>query len=98
MIGVDVHPHTFRHSFAINLVRTGLNLRRVQQLLGHSNLNTAQVSSTVQRRGLARGVQRGRILKCYKNEMSNCNSPKMVDMYCAMHEIGIPLPVLKSTL
>jgi integrase len=43
MIEVDSHSHTFRHSFAIRLVRSGPDLRRVQQLLGHLNLNTMQV-------------------------------------------------------
>ena len=43
MAGVDIHPHSFRHSFAINMVRQGTDLRRVQQLLGHTNLNTTAV-------------------------------------------------------
>ena len=38
MIGVDIHPHTYRHSFAINWVRQNQDLRRLQLLLGHSSL------------------------------------------------------------
>jgi len=43
MIGVNIHPHTLRHSFAINMVRGGTDLRRVQLMLGHSSLNTMAV-------------------------------------------------------
>jgi len=40
LIGRHVHPHTFRHSFAINAVRNGFDIRRLQGILGHRNLNT----------------------------------------------------------
>ncbi len=43
IVGKDVHPHTFRHSFAINCVRNGWDIRRLQQVLGHSSLNTTAV-------------------------------------------------------
>jgi len=42
-VGVEVHPHTLRHSFAINLVRHNTDIRRVQMLLGHSSLNVTSV-------------------------------------------------------
>jgi len=39
MTGVNIHPHTLRHSFAINMVRGGTDLRRVQLMLGHTSLS-----------------------------------------------------------
>ena len=41
-IGKEIHPHTLRHSFAINWVRQNQDLRRLQLLLGHSSLAVTQ--------------------------------------------------------
>jgi len=39
---LDVHPHTFRHSFAVYCLKSGMNLRTLQRILGHSSLTTTQ--------------------------------------------------------
>lgn len=36
----DVHPHTLRHSFAVFYLKSGGNIRCLQKILGHSDLNT----------------------------------------------------------
>jgi len=38
-----VTPHTFRHSCATHMIRNRANLRHVQEMLGHKNLNTTEV-------------------------------------------------------
>ena len=53
---VPIHTHSFRHYFATTLVEKGTKIRVVQELLGHSSLNTTQAYLSVTAKHLEEAI------------------------------------------
>jgi len=54
----ELTPHILRHTFAKNLVNSGVGLEQVAMLLGHSSLNTTKIYITPSQQDLQKAVEK----------------------------------------
>lgn len=67
-ISKTISPHTFRHSFATHLLQNGVDLRYIQEMLGHSSIATTEVYTHLKTEEL-----RDVILNCHpRNKEVTC--------------------------
>jgi integrase/recombinase XerD len=57
-LGEDFHAHSLRHKYGTDLLEAGANIRAVQMLMGHENLNTTEVYLSVTDAGLRQAVNK----------------------------------------
>ncbi len=56
--GIDVHPHSFRHTFATELLKKGENIVTIARIMGHESLDTTKKYTRIVDTALVDAVRR----------------------------------------
>jgi integrase/recombinase XerC len=59
--GMEIHPHGLRHTAATNMLRAGVDLATVAQILGHASLDTTATYTKPDAAAMQKAVDQGEV-------------------------------------